>query len=173
MPQMYSIWICNFPVDICRSYREELGIYRASDIGNLGTLPLYERKKYILIDLTKFDAKDHSIESEWLRLFRYMNQAKTVPKSIDDVLRDVYERMKVLNARKSFIVEVAESMIDKVEQRAILATARRKAREEGLAEGLAKGLAEGRAEGRAEAASEIASRDARIAELEAALAARR
>ncbi|MCQ2100495.1 MAG: Rpn family recombination-promoting nuclease/putative transposase [Fibrobacter sp.] len=27
MPTTYSVWICNFPVSFCKSYREELGIF--------------------------------------------------------------------------------------------------------------------------------------------------
>lgn len=57
MPATYSVWICNFPVSFCKSYREELGLFRFSSIGDPDALPVYDKKRYIVVDLCKVDAK--------------------------------------------------------------------------------------------------------------------
>jgi hypothetical protein len=47
MPNVYSIWLCNFDVDFCNSYREELGVFRVSDLGHPNALPVFPKKRYI------------------------------------------------------------------------------------------------------------------------------
>ena len=134
MPTVYSIWICNFEVDFCSSYHEEIALYRSSDLGKREALPVYPKKKYIIIDLTKYvPQKDNSPENEWLKLFKMMPQAKRTPKGLDGVMSDVYERMKIKNATSKFIKKVATYM-DKEEIWTRLGTARR----EGEANGIAK-----------------------------------
>ena len=53
MPATYSVWICNFPVEFCKSYREEIGLFRVSDFCNFKAIPVYGKKRYIVIYLTK------------------------------------------------------------------------------------------------------------------------
>ena len=54
MPTVYSIWICNFKVPFCKHFREELALYRTADVGKPHPLTIYPKKKYIIIDLTRF-----------------------------------------------------------------------------------------------------------------------
>ena len=143
MPTVYSIWICNFKVDFCTSFHEEIALYRSSDVGKSEALPVYAKKKYIIIDLTRFvPQKENSPESEWLKLFKTMPQAKRAPKGLDGVMGDVYERMKVKNATSKFIKKVALYM-ERDERLTRLGTARREAKAEGFAEGEVKGEAKG------------------------------
>lgn len=77
----------------CKTYHEEFGLFRLSDLGKSSPLPIYNKKRYIIIDLTKYvPQKSNSVENKWIELFRSMPEAKSVPKGIDDVLKDVYER---------------------------------------------------------------------------------
>lgn len=116
MPTVYSIWLCNFDVDICNSYHEEVALYRASDVGSEGALPVYGKKKYILIDLTKFKERvKDNLEAKWLELFTTMADATEAPQDVDDVLADVYERMLVANSSNTFISEVAQGMVTEAE----------------------------------------------------------
>ena len=54
MSSVYSIWICNFGVEFCKTYREELALYRCSDFETRNPLPIYPKKRYIIIDLITF-----------------------------------------------------------------------------------------------------------------------
>ena len=54
MPTAYSIWICNFPVPFCRDFHEQQALFRNSDVINPLPLTIYPKKKYIIIDLTKY-----------------------------------------------------------------------------------------------------------------------
>ena len=149
MPPVYSIWICNFDVPFCESYHEEIALYRSSDVGKSKALPIYAKKRYIIIDLTKFvPKKNGSPESEWIKLFKTMPRAKRTPKGIDDVMDDVYERLRIGNATSKFIKKVATYMVTKEEIWTRLGTARR----------------EGFADGEAKANKRIAVRDKKIAE---------
>jgi hypothetical protein len=40
MPTVYSIWLCNFEVPFCNGYREDLGLFRYSDLGDKRALPI-------------------------------------------------------------------------------------------------------------------------------------
>ena len=132
MPTVYSIWLCNFSVEFCNSYHEEIGLYRASDVGNRGALPIYGKKKYILIDLTKFKADGKcSPEMEWLKLFTTMADAKETPQDVDEVLKDVYERMLVAKSSNLFISEVAQGMVTEAEIMTRIGTAHRTGFNEG------------------------------------------
>lgn len=135
MPNVYSIWLCNFDVDFCNSYREELGVFRFSDLGCPNALPIFPKKRYIIVDITKFvPGKGNTLERQWIELFKLMPTAKRIPANIDSVLKDVYERLQVKNSPKRFIAKVAKDMVDKREISTRLGTARR----EGIAEGEAK-----------------------------------
>jgi hypothetical protein len=130
MPPVYSIWICNFDVPFCGSYHEEIALYRSSDVGKSEALPVYAKKRYIIIDLTKFvPQKDGSPENEWIKLFKTMPKAKRAPKGIDDVMDDVYERLRIGNATSKFIKKVATYMVTKEEIWTRLGTARREGAE--------------------------------------------
>ena len=135
MPYVYSIWICNFEVDFCKSYHEELALFRCSDMENSAALPIYPQKRYIIIDLTKYAPQtEHSAENEWIELFKKMPTAIRMPKGKSEVIEKVYELMKVGNSTDEFIKKVARSMIDRDEFNACMSSARQK----GLAEGEAK-----------------------------------
>ena len=160
MPRVYSIWICKFNVDFCRHYREELAVYRASDVGKPKALPIYPKKRYIVIDLTKYiPKKDDSPENEWIRLFKTMPLIKRAPKCRDEIIAEVYECMRIDKSTDEFITEVATDMIDRDEYNACMSYARRTGHEQGHAEGLEQGLAEGRAEGRAEGEARGAAKE--------------
>ncbi|MCQ2105403.1 MAG: Rpn family recombination-promoting nuclease/putative transposase [Fibrobacter sp.] len=138
MPTTYSVWICNFPVSFCKSYREELGLFRFSSIGDPGALPVYDKKRYIVIDLSKVDAKVlnlNTAETEWLELFTKMASAKDAPKTKDPVIADVYSRLAVNALEKNFITEIATGMVTEAEISTRIGTARREGREEGHKEG--------------------------------------
>ncbi|MCQ2091998.1 MAG: Rpn family recombination-promoting nuclease/putative transposase [Fibrobacter sp.] len=133
MPSTYSIWICNFPVRFCECYREELGLFRFSSIGDPDALPVYDKKRYIVVDLCKVDAKVlnlNTAETEWLELFTRMASAKDAPKTKDPVIADVYRRMMVNALEKNFIKEIAAGMVTEAEIKTRIGTARREGREE-------------------------------------------
>ena len=84
MPTVYSIWICNFPVPFCREFHEELALFRTSDVGNSHPLTIYPKKRYIIIDLTKYiPTETTSPENQWIELFRNLPTAKAIPRGID------------------------------------------------------------------------------------------
>lgn len=144
MPMVYSVWLCNFDASFCKSYREEFGIFRFSDIGDANSLPVYVKKRYIVVDITKFTpGEGNAMEQQWLELFKLVPTAKGIPSNVDEVIKDVYERLLVGRSSKRFIAKVAKDMVDKREYMACLSTARRK----GLEEGREKGREEGREEG--------------------------
>lgn len=152
MPHVYSIWICNFEVDFCKSYHEEFALFRCSDMENSTPLPIYPQKRYIVIDLTKYAPQsNYSAENEWIELFKDMPTATRMPKGKSEVIEKVYELMKVGNSTGEFIKKVATSMIDRDEFNACVSTARH------------EGLAEGEAKGEAKAIKRFAARDKKIA----------
>ena len=153
MPPVYSIWICNFDVPFCDSYHEEIALYRSSDVKKSNPLPIYPKKKYIIIDLTKFvPQKESSPENEWMNLFKMMPKVKRTPKNVDSVVDDVYERLRISNATSKFIKKVATYMVTKEEIWTRLGTARR------------EGFADGEAKAEAKAKKRNAVRDRKIAE---------
>ncbi len=133
MPATYSVWICNFPVSFCKSYREELGLFRFSSIGDPDALPVYDKKRYIIVDLSRVDAKVlnlNTAETEWLELFTRMASAKDAPKTKDPVIADVYSRLAVNALEKNFITEIATGMVTEAEISTRIGTARREGRDE-------------------------------------------
>ena len=156
MPSVYSIWICNFDVEFCNSFHEEISLFRHSDLGKPNPLPVYPKKRYIIVDLTKFvSKKDNSPENEWINLFKNASKARRAPKVNDSVLDDAYERIRISNATSEFIKKVATDMVTKEEISTRMGTARR----EGFAEGEARGLAKGEAK----MSKKFAARDKKIA----------
>lgn len=142
MPTVYSIWICCFDVEFCANYREDFALYRTSDIGTPGALPIYPKKRYIIIDLTKYIPKnDKHPENEWIKLFKTMRFAKHAPKCKDEIIAEVYECMRISNSTDQFITKVAKSMIDRDKYNASLSYASRVGQEKGLAKGEARGVA--------------------------------
>ena len=173
MPQTYSIWICNFRVSFCRSYREELGLFRIGDAGKPGTLPVYDKKRYIVYDLTRYKSSGkNTAEDLWMDVFTQMAKAQKAPRTGDKVIADVYRQMKVRESPEYFVTEVATGMVTQAEISTRLGSARRAGRRSGLLQGRkesAATIALLQADSAAKDA-EIASRDARIRELELALA---
>lgn len=150
MPTVYSVWICNFPVRACKHYREELGLFRFSDLGDEKALPIYEKRKYIIVDITKFTpGKGNALEQQWLELFKLISSAKAVPANVDDVLKDVYNRLLVSKSSKKFIEKVAREMVDKREFNACMSYARNEGLTQGLMEGESIGAANERAKNEA------------------------
>lgn len=148
MPAVYSIWLCNFKVPFCRGYREDLGLFRYSDLGNKQALPVYAKKRYIIIDITRFKpTTGNGLEQQWLEIFKNAPKAKHIPANVSDEIRDVYERLLVKNSTRDFLKKAVNSMTDKREYSAGLATARRRGEAEGFAKGEAKGLKKGEAKG--------------------------
>ena len=156
MPTVYSIWLCNFEVPFCNGYREDLGLFRYSDLGDKRALPIYAKKRYIVIDITRFvPAKGNELEQQWLEIFKNAPNARRIPANVADEIRDVYERLLVKNSTRDFLKKVVGSMTDKREYWAGLATARRRAEAEGFAKGEAKGLAKGLAKGEKKSAKMV------------------
>ena len=134
MPTVYSIWLCNFPVPFCKSYREDLGLFRYSDLGDKQALPIYTKKRYIIIDITKFvPTGKNDLEELWLELFKNAPKAKHIPLNVSNEIRDVYERLMVENSTEDFFAKVVSSMKDKRDYWAGLATAHRRGEAEGEA----------------------------------------
>jgi hypothetical protein len=120
-------------------------------------LTIYPKKRYIIIDLTKYiPTEATSPENQWIELFRNLPTAKAVPRGIDKVVRAVYRQLLVKKATETFITEVATGMVDKDEFNACMSYARREGYEEGEAKGEAKG--------EARAKRKFAARDKKIAE---------
>ncbi len=116
MPRAYSIWICNFGVSFCNNYREELALYRQSDIGNANASAVYDKNKYIVIDLTRFhETVLDTPEKEWLALFANAANATEEPESNESVILDAYARLKTTNTPAELIEKVAEDMVTKAE----------------------------------------------------------
>ena len=157
MPAVYSIWLCNFEVPFCKGYREDLGVFRYSDLGDKRALPVYAKKRYIVIDITKFvPAGGNELDQQWLEIFKNAPKARRVPANVADEIRDVYERLLVKNSTKDFLKKVVGSMTDKREYWAGLTTARRRGEAEGFAKGEAKGEAKGFAKGEAKGKAKMA-----------------
>ena len=149
MPTVYSIWLCNFPVPFCKGYREDLGLFRHSDLGDKQALPIYAKKKYIIIDITKFvPTGKNDLEEQWLEIFKNAPKAKCIPPKVSAEIRDVYERLMVKNSTEDFFKKVVSSMKDKRDYWAGLATAHRR----------------GEAEERSRNEAANAARDKKIAE---------
>lgn len=145
MPQTYSLWICNFDVPFCKTYREELGLFRFSDVGISGALPVYDKKRYLFIDLTKYKpVRKKTSEALWLEVFTQMATAVKTPGVRDKVIADVYSRMKVKRSPKKLITEVATGMVTQAEISTRLGTARREGREEGRRDIIRKLLSKGK-----------------------------
>lgn len=173
MPQTYSIWICNFRVSFCRSYREELGLFRIGDAGKPGTLPVYDKKRYIVYDLTRYKSSGkNTAEDLWMNVFTQMAKAQKAPRTGDKVIADVYRQMKVQESPENFVTEVATGMVTQAEISTRLGSARRAGRRSGLLQGRKESAAILAAKDAENAAltAELVSRDARIRELEQALA---
>ena len=103
-------------------------------MGKTGALPIYPKKRYIVVDLTKYvPKKDGSAESRWLNLFKTMPYAKRTPKCKDEVIAEIYECMRIDKSTDEFITEVATNMIDRDEYNAGMSYARRTGFEEGEA----------------------------------------
>lgn len=115
MPQTYSVWLCNFNVPFCKTFREELGLFRYSDIGKEGAIATYNKKKYIIVDLTKYKSGGHPQEAEWLYLFTHVANAKAEPATTDAIIADAYNRLKVTETSEEFIKEIAHFMVTKEE----------------------------------------------------------
>lgn len=123
-------------------------------------MPVYPKKRYIIIDLTKYVPQEgNSPEKQWIELFRNMPTAKEVPPGTDKAIRDVYGDMLVSKANKSFITEVATNM-DEGEIMMMKAAIRRveTARRKGFAEGKKSGEVRGEARTR----KKIKARDKKI-----------
>jgi predicted transposase/invertase (TIGR01784 family) len=149
MPTVYSIWLCNFPVPFCKGYREDLGLFRHSDLGDKHALPIYAKKRYIIIDITKFvPSGKNDLEEQWLEIFKNAPKAKRIPPNVSAEIRDVYERLMVKNSTEDFFKKVVSSMKDKRDYWAGLATAHRR----------------GEAEERSRNEAANAARDKKIAE---------
>ncbi len=156
MPTVYSIWLCNFPVPFCKGYREDLGLFRYSDIGDKQALPIYVKKRYIIIDITKFvPTRKNDLEEQWLEIFKNAPKAKRIPPNVFAEIRDVYEHLMVKNSTEDFFKKVVSSMKDKRDYWTGLATAHRR--------GEAEGFAKGEAKGEAKANRRFAARDKKIA----------
>ena len=129
-------------------------------MGKTGALPIYPKKRYIVVDLTKYvPKKDDSAESWWLNLFKTMPYAKRAPKCKDEVIAEIYECMRIEKSTDEFITEVATNMIDRDEYNAGMSYARRT----GFEEGLEKGEARGEKRGVAKTTRKFAARDKKIA----------
>lgn len=134
MPRTYSVWLCNFNVPFCKTYREELGVYRRSDIGKRGSSAIYDKKRYIIIDLTKYKSCANPQEAEWLYFFTHVATAKAMPATKDGVIADAYARLKVKSNSEEFISEVAYAMVTKAEILTRLNDARVEGHKEGRKE---------------------------------------
>ncbi len=111
-------------------------------------MPVYPKKRYIIIDLTKYVPKNDDLpENEWIKLFKTMRFAKRAPKCKDEIIAEVYECMRISNSTDLFITKVAKSMIDRDEYNACMSYASRVGHEKGFAKGEALGIARGEARG--------------------------
>ncbi len=161
MPQTYSVWLCNFDVPFCKSYREELGLYRRSDLGNADATTVYDKKNYIIIDLTKFKPTNGTAEAEWLTLFKSSAKAKDAPETSDKTIADAYSRLRVDKTSENFLSEIAQDMVTNAEistrlnDAVVAATAKERERSQKII---------------AEQALALTEKDRKIAELEAQLA---
>lgn len=129
MPQTYSVWICKFEVDFCKSYREEIGLFRFSDVGSREALPIYDKKKYIIVDLKKYKPTGREPpEALWLEVFTKMASASKAPKTRDKEIANVYRTMLVKGTPEDLITEIAKGMVTQAEISTRIGTARREGR---------------------------------------------
>ena len=163
MPQTYSIWICNFRVPFCKNYREELALFRLGDVGKSGALPVYDRKRYIIYDLTRYKPSGRQTSEDlWMEVFTQMAKAEKAPEVKDKVILDVYSQMQVQESPEELVTEVATGMVTQAEISTRLGTARRAGHKAGLKAGLLQG--------RKESAAALAAKDAALSLLTAEIA---
>ena len=164
MPQTYSVWLCNFDVPFCKSYREELGLYRRSDLGNADATTVYDKKNYIIIDLTKFKPTNGTAEAEWLTLFKSSAKAKEAPETSDKTITDAYSRLRVDKTSENFLSEIAQDMVTNAEistrlnDAVVAATAKERERSQKIIDEQARALSE--------QARKIAELEAQLAKLQ-------
>ena len=74
LPEIYSIWIMDHPVYFMENvYRDEVALYNLSSVSKNGCVPISTKKKYIIVDLTKFDKSKDRLETDedrWLYILK-------------------------------------------------------------------------------------------------------
>ncbi len=173
IPHVYTVWICNFPINSDKNYRDAWRIYSENSIAKNAPHPVTEKIKYIIIDLVNFTKtvdELETIEDKWLYLLKHAGSSDKLPAFNDAVLDDAVARITVDPGKDKELLEaqVACTMsIDEQIGRIVLA------HQEGLEDGREEGLERGRKESEetiAKLQADSAVKDAEIASLKAALA---
>ena len=127
--------------------------YRGSwTVKNEKGLPVTDKVKYIMYDLTLFDIPQEKIctdEQRWLYLLKTAGKSDGLPDFGDRVIAAAIKRILVKNASEQLLRDQAKNMVMTEEELDYLAFLKVRAEEQGRAIGEAKGRAIGEVIGEA------------------------
>lgn len=63
IPFVFAVWICNFPINSDKNYRDAWRIYSENSIAKNAPHPVTEKIKYIIIDLVNFTKTADELET--------------------------------------------------------------------------------------------------------------
>lgn len=107
-------------------------------------MPITDKVKYILYDLTRFNKTLDSVrttEDRWLYLLKHAGGANDLPDFGDDVISQAIKRILVENASDKLIKEQARDMVFTEEELDYLASLKVRARREGESKGHSDAIA--------------------------------
>jgi len=142
IPQIFSIWICNFDRPEFVNYREEWGIYRKSDIGNSAALPVNDKINYIFIELPKFKKTFKELktnEERWFYLLKNMPEEQKTPEFNDTIFEEAYEKLRIRAESSDLITKVVTEMITEAEIECRLDDSYKEGIEKGIEQGIEQG----------------------------------
>src|SRR5574344_1089533 len=159
IPQIISIWICNFDRVGSKNFREEWGLYRKSDIGNSAALPVNDKIKYIFIELPKFKKTFKELKTNeecWLYLLKNMPEEQKTPEFKDTIFEEAYEKLRIRAESSDLIAKVVTEMITEAEIECRLDDSYKEGIEKGIRDGLKQGIEQGIEQGALQKAREMA-----------------
>ena len=144
IPSTVVIWVCDFPLEKQDGYRGSW------TVKNEKGLPVTDKVKYIMYDLTQFDIPQEKIctdEQRWLYLLKTAGKSDCLPDFGDRVIAAAIRRILVKNASEQLLRDQAKNMVMTEEELDYLAFLKVRAEEQGEAKGRAIGEVIGEAKG--------------------------
>ena len=118
IPPTYAIWICDFPIQQQDGYRGDWAIR------NENGLTIFDKVKYIIYDLTRFDKAETQVktdEERWLFLLKHAGSAQSLPDFGDETIAKAIRRILVDNVSETLLREQVKSMVLTEEEQDYLA----------------------------------------------------
>ena len=140
IPSTVVIWICDFPLE------KQDGFRGSWSVKNEKGLPVIDKVKYIMYDLTQFDKSQddiHTDEQRWLYLLKAAGKSDCLPDFGDRVIAAAIKRIMVKNVSEQLLRDQAKNMVMTEEELDYLAFLKVRAEEQGLKQGLKQGLEKG------------------------------